>query len=76
MSEKENTKACEETETEETEQVQVDEWKDNFYRNYDDRVELGYIDEGYTWEEDLSYSRFVVKWEDMGHDNYKVYVMW
>ena len=54
----------------------VDEWKDNFYRNYDDRVELGYIDEGYTWEEDLSYSRFVVKWEDMGHDNYKVYVMW
>ena len=36
MSEKENTKACEETETEETEQVQVDEWKDKYVRLYAD----------------------------------------
>lgn len=50
----------------------VDEWK----MNYDIKYESGILNDDFTWEYKMSTSSFTIKWEDMGHDNYKLYVMW
>ncbi len=44
--------------------------------NYDTKAELGVFNEDFTWEYKMSISKFIIKWEDMRHDNYKVYMMW
>ena len=47
----------------------VREWKMNFEEQRD---KYG----SDTWEDIIARRYFTIKWENLGHNNYEVYVMW
>lgn len=47
-----------------------------YVMDYIDSAVREWKDHGRTDEDISLYFGFTIKWEDMGHDNYKVYVMW